>query len=69
MSVATTTATTTAPTARKPLRFGFWMQLWAAGYATTTVYPNPGLTALSVTLIGILAALIYDTRPVAGGSE
>ncbi|MXR20774.1 hypothetical protein [Halobacterium bonnevillei] len=50
-------------TPRSVLRRGYWMQLWAALYALTTVYPNPGLTALVVVLVAVLAALIYATRP------
>jgi hypothetical protein len=44
------------------LRRGYWMQFWAALYALTTVYPNPGLTALVVALVAVLVALIYATR-------
>ncbi|MCD2205305.1 hypothetical protein [Halobacterium sp. KA-6] len=52
---------------RGGLRFGFWMQFWASVYALTTVYPNPGLTSLVVAVLGVLAALIYDSRPAAWG--
>lgn len=48
---------------RSVLRRGYWLQLWAALYALTTVYPNPGLTGLVVVLVGVLAALIYATTP------
>jgi len=50
---------------QRALRRGYWMQLWAALYALTTVYPNPGLTALVVVLVAVLAALIYTTCPAA----
>ena len=43
------------------------MQLWAALYAFTTVYPQTGLTALVVVLVVVLAALVYTTRPQPGG--
>lgn len=43
------------------------MQFWASVYALTTVYPNPGLTSLVVAVLGVLAALIYDSRPAAWG--
>jgi hypothetical protein len=50
---------------RPTLRQGYWMQFWAAVYALTTVYPDPGLTALVVALVAVLVALIYATRPAA----
>gem|GEM_PF-3109907 len=51
------------------LRRGYWMQLWAALYALTAVYPNPGLTAATTALAAVLAALIYLTRPPAWGGR
>jgi len=51
------------------LRYGYWMQFWAAIYALTTVYPQPGLTALATALLVVLAALIYLTRPQAWGGR
>ncbi|MXR20030.1 hypothetical protein [Halobacterium bonnevillei] len=50
---------------RPTLRRGYWMQFWVALYALTTVYPNPGLTALVVVLVAVLVGLIYATRPPA----
>jgi hypothetical protein len=43
------------------------MQFWAAIYALTTVYPEPGLTGLVTGLIAVIGALIYLTRPPAWG--
>jgi hypothetical protein len=45
------------------LRRGYWMQLWAALYALTRVYPNPGLTSLVLVLVGVLVTFIVDTAP------
>ncbi|MXR20313.1 hypothetical protein [Halobacterium bonnevillei] len=43
------------------------MQFWAAIYALTTVYPEPGLTALVTVVLAVIGALIYLTRPPAWG--
>jgi len=43
------------------------MQFWAAIYALTTVYPEPGLTGLVTGLIAVSGVLIYLTRPPAWG--
>ncbi len=51
------------------LRRGYWMQFWAALYAVYTVYPQPRLTAFTLALVGLLAALIVDTAPIAGWSR
>ena len=55
--------------AQPGLRYGYWMQFWAAVYALTTVYPDPGLTFLTGTLVAVLVALIYVTRPTAWGGR
>jgi hypothetical protein len=49
---------------RQSLRRGYMAQFWAGLYGLTTVYPNPGLTALTVSVLLALAALIYAHRPI-----
>jgi len=39
------------------------MQFWAALYAVARVYPQPRLTAFTLALVAVLAALIVDTSP------
>ena len=39
------------------------MEVWAALYALTVAYPNPGLTGLVVAVLAVLGALLYDARP------
>lgn len=50
-------------TLRSALRRGYLMEVWAALYALTTVYPNPGLTGLVLSVLAVLAALLYAHRP------
>jgi len=50
-------------TERPTLRWGYWMQFWAALYAVHTVYPQPRLTVFTLAVVVVLAALIYDTAP------
>lgn len=50
--------------ARKSLRHGYMTQFWAGLYGLSTVYPNPGLTGLTIALLIALAALIYAHRPI-----
>lgn len=49
------------------LRRGYWMQFWAGLYAVGRVYPQPRLTAVTVLLVVVLAALILETTPTTGG--
>ena len=50
-------------TPRAALRRGYWMEFWAAVYALTRAYPDPGLTGLVVAVLVVLGALLYDARP------
>ena len=54
---------------RAALRRGYLMQFWAALYALTTVYPQPGLTTLVVVVLVLLAVLVYATRPQNAGGR
>lgn len=50
------------------LRWGYWMQFWAATYAAYTVWPQPRLTAFVGALLVGITILLYDCRPSTTGN-